>query len=115
MLDREQLAPHQPRWRLVGNANAQVNVVIDQIDITILEDQLHINLGVTAQKLGHMGMYHIPPHGLGHAQANEPLGLPGKTPAQVHHRLSRTGHFIATFENLFTCIGQAELAGCALQ
>ena len=44
----------------------------------------------TAQKFGHMGMYHVPPHGLGHAQANEPLGLPGKTPAQVHHRLSRT-------------------------
>ncbi len=115
VFNHKQLTPHQPRGRLVGNAQAQVNVVIDQVNIAIFQNQLHINPGIAPQKLGHMRVNHIAAHRFGHADPDQPFGLLGKAPAQIHHRLRCARHLKAALEHFFAPLAQAQLARGALQ
>ena len=115
MLDQKQLATHQARRRLIGDAHAQIHVVVDQIDVAVLQNQLHIDLGISPQKLGHVRMHHVAPHRLGHADANQPFSLLAIATAEVHDRLRCPHHLLATLEHFLAHITQAQLAGGALQ
>ena len=66
VLDGQQLAAHQSGRRPVGDANGQVDVLVDQIDIAVFQQQLHVHRRIAAQEVGHVRMDHRAAHRLGH-------------------------------------------------
>ncbi|MNY30193.1 hypothetical protein D3C86_1642870 [compost metagenome] len=115
MVDGQQLPSHQTGGWLIRDANRQVDVVVDQVDLTVLEQQLHIDFGVTPQKFRHMRMNHEPPHRFRHADAHQPLRFVGELAADFHHRPGRADHFLATLEHFLATVAQAQFTGGALQ
>ncbi|MNI73104.1 hypothetical protein D3C73_1290830 [compost metagenome] len=115
VIDGQQLPPDQAGRRMIGDANRQVDMIVDQIHLAILEQQFHIHLGVTPQKLRHVRVYHESPHRLGHADADQPLGFIGELAADFHHRPGGVDHLLATLEHLFATVAQAQLACGSLQ
>ncbi|MNG40426.1 hypothetical protein D3C84_1290070 [compost metagenome] len=60
-------------------------MIVDQIDLAILKQQLHIHLGITAQKLRHMRVNHDSAYRFGDAEAHYPLGFIRELTTDFHH------------------------------
>lgn len=71
MVDVHQVAAHEPRWWMVGDAYGQVHGIVDQVHVAVFQPHLHIDLGVQGQELGHVRVDHGAAHGLGHADAHQ--------------------------------------------
>ncbi len=99
---------------MIGDANRQIDVIVDQIHLAILEQQLHIHLGITPQKLRHVWVYHKSTHCLGHAETDQPLCFIGELAADFHHRSGGVDHLLATLEHLFATVAQAQFTCGAL-
>ncbi|MOA05646.1 hypothetical protein D3C78_1252530 [compost metagenome] len=90
-------------------------MIVDQVNLPILQKQLHIDLRITTQEFGHVRMNHETPHRLGHADADAAFSLLSELPTDFHHRPSGGDHFLTALEHLFPAIAQTQLAGGALQ
>ncbi|MNG07527.1 hypothetical protein D3C84_908330 [compost metagenome] len=115
VVDGQQLPPHQPRGRAIGNANGQVDMIVDQVNLAILQQQFYIDLGVTAKKFRHVGMNHESSHRLRHADPHQPFGLLGELTTDFHHRTGGADHLLTPLEHFFTAIAQAQFARGALK
>ncbi|MNL49833.1 hypothetical protein D3C87_1727940 [compost metagenome] len=90
-------------------------MIVDQINLAILQQQLHIDFGITAQKLRHVRMNHDPAHRFWHTETYDPFGLIGKLTTDLHHRTGSVDHLLAPLEHLFPTVAQAQLARGSLQ
>ena len=80
MVYSHQLAADQPGRRAIGDAQRQIDPIVDQIHVAIFQPQPHVHLRVAAQELRHVRMQHEAAHRLGHADADQPLGSTAPRP-----------------------------------
>ncbi|MNE51820.1 hypothetical protein D3C80_1464660 [compost metagenome] len=106
MVDAQQLSPHQSRGWPVGDANRQVDMIVDQIHLTILKQQLHIHLGITAQKLRHMRVNHDSAYRFRDADAHHSLGLISELATDFHDGSGGVDHLLAALEDLLATVAQ---------
>lgn len=115
MVYSHQLAADQPGRRAIGDAQRQIDPIVDQIHVAIFQPQPHVHLRVAAQELRHVRMQHEAAHRLGHADADQPLGLHGAAPADRHDRVGRRQQGAAVRKRLFAAFAQPQFAGGAVQ
>ncbi|MNP08247.1 hypothetical protein D3C76_1003070 [compost metagenome] len=60
-------------------------MIVDQIDLAVLKQQLHIHLGITPQELRHVRMNHDSAHRFRHADTHPPLGFIRELTTDFHH------------------------------
>ncbi len=115
MVNGQQLPPDQSgRWP-IRDTNRQIDMVVDQIDLSVFEQQFDIDLGVTPQKLGHVRMNHETPHRFRYADPHQAFRFMGELAADFHHRSGSADHLLTTLEDLFAAVTQTQFARGALQ
>jgi hypothetical protein len=105
----------QPGRRAVGDADGQVDVLVDQVDLAVFQQQLHVHRRVTAQELGHVRMDHRAAHRLGHRQPDDTGRCLVELTADLQHRPGGANHVAATPIDLLPRLRQTQLAGAAIE